>query len=198
MSSRTLATIASVGALLLLPSSALGQVPTQDSVIADATTSPGSFFSNIRIDVRSGPSGEAPTGTATFFVAPFGGGGFMVGGPVTCLTVNGNTATMVVTDPTFRLLKIQVVDGAATGTPDTFSAAPDGQPDPLAPNDCSPLPPTAPVVPMTSGDIVVVDAPPLPTTKDQCKNNGWRNYGSTFKNEGQCVAFVQRPTKPST
>jgi streptogramin lyase len=31
--------------------------------------------------------------------------------------------------------------------------------------------------------------PPLPTSKDQCKNGGWRNFPQ-FKNEGQCVAFV--------
>jgi hypothetical protein len=41
-----------------------------------------------------------------------------------------------------------------------------------------------------SGDVVVVDAPPLPTSKDQCKNSGWRNFGSAFKNEGACVSFV--------
>ena len=31
---------------------------------------------------------------------------------------------------------------------------------------------------------------PLPTTKDQCKNGGWRNYGTGFKNQGDCVSFV--------
>jgi hypothetical protein len=37
---------------------------------------------------------------------------------------------------------------------------------------------------------VVTDAQPsLPTTKDQCKNGGWRNFAQ-FKNEGLCVAFV--------
>jgi hypothetical protein len=30
----------------------------------------------------------------------------------------------------------------------------------------------------------------LPTTKEQCKNGGWRNFGSTFKNQGDCVSFV--------
>ena len=29
----------------------------------------------------------------------------------------------------------------------------------------------------------------LPTTKDQCKNGGWRNFPG-FKNQGQCVSFV--------
>jgi hypothetical protein len=32
-------------------------------------------------------------------------------------------------------------------------------------------------------------APPLPTSKDQCKNGGWRTYG-VFKNQGDCVSFV--------
>jgi hypothetical protein len=32
--------------------------------------------------------------------------------------------------------------------------------------------------------------PPMPTTKEQCKNGGWQNYGSTFKNQGDCVSFV--------
>jgi hypothetical protein len=30
-----------------------------------------------------------------------------------------------------------------------------------------------------------------PTNKDQCKNGGWRNYPQ-FKNQGQCIAFVNR------
>ena len=33
-------------------------------------------------------------------------------------------------------------------------------------------------------------APTLPTTKDQCKNGRWRNYGDRFKNQGACVSFV--------
>jgi hypothetical protein len=34
--------------------------------------------------------------------------------------------------------------------------------------------------------------PLVPAAKDQCKNGGWRNYGTTFTNQGQCVAFVAR------
>jgi hypothetical protein len=30
--------------------------------------------------------------------------------------------------------------------------------------------------------------PPGPQTKDDCNNGGWLNFG--FKNQGQCVAFV--------
>jgi hypothetical protein len=38
-------------------------------------------------------------------------------------------------------------------------------------------------------DFVVTDTHPLPTSKDQCKNGGWRNYPG-FKNQGDCVSFV--------
>jgi len=34
-----------------------------------------------------------------------------------------------------------------------------------------------------------------PTTKDDCKGGGWQNLraadGSTFKNQGQCVSYVE-------
>jgi len=30
-----------------------------------------------------------------------------------------------------------------------------------------------------------------PTSKDQCKNNGWKGFPQ-FKNQGQCVSFVER------
>jgi len=32
-----------------------------------------------------------------------------------------------------------------------------------------------------------------PTSKDQCKNNGWKNFPQ-FKNQGQCVSSVQSQT----
>jgi hypothetical protein len=37
--------------------------------------------------------------------------------------------------------------------------------------------------------VVVVDAPPLPTSKEQCRLGGWRNFPG-FKNQGDCVSFV--------
>jgi len=41
----------------------------------------------------------------------------------------------------------------------------------------------------------------MPTNKDQCKNDGWKAYGTTFKNQGDCVSFVatggkNQPSKP--
>jgi hypothetical protein len=44
--------------------------------------------------------------------------------------------------------------------------------------------------------LAVSPLPRVPTSKDQCKNGGWRNFGDTFKNQGQCIAFVQRGPKP--
>lgn len=34
-----------------------------------------------------------------------------------------------------------------------------------------------------------------PTTKDQCKNGGFRDFGTAFKNQGDCVSFVATHTK---
>jgi hypothetical protein len=31
----------------------------------------------------------------------------------------------------------------------------------------------------------------LPTSIKQCQKNGWKNYGTMFKNQGQCVKFVE-------
>jgi hypothetical protein len=58
---------------------------------------------------------------------------------------------------------------------------------------CSSLPPQEEAPPfegfLASGDIVVHDALPLPTSKDQCKSGGWRGFG-VFRNQGDCVNFV--------
>jgi hypothetical protein len=31
-----------------------------------------------------------------------------------------------------------------------------------------------------------------PNSKDQCKNSGWQAFPQQFKNQGQCVSFVER------
>lgn len=37
---------------------------------------------------------------------------------------------------------------------------------------------------------------PVPTTKDQCKNDGWKNFNNpSFKNQGDCVSFVATNSK---
>ena len=42
---------------------------------------------------------------------------------------------------------------------------------------------------VASGDIVIADAPPMPTSTEQCKHGGWRSFPG-FKNQGSCVSFV--------
>ena len=39
--------------------------------------------------------------------------------------------------------------------------------------------------------IAVTPLPRVPISKDECKNGGWRNFPQ-FKNEGQCIALVNR------
>jgi hypothetical protein len=50
-------------------------------------------------------------------------------------------------------------------------------------------PPSPFILLLFGGDIVVVDAPPLPTSTEQCKNGGWQSF-DVFKNQGDCVSFV--------
>ena len=186
---KLIVTAAVVAGALALPGVSGAQPPppsAQDSVVL---TAPGASpvageFILFTINATSGPSGENPTGQVSFWVF---GGVLQIGGPVTCLAVNGNTATINIRDQgslSGAIVTIQVVDDQ----PDTFDAIPNVR----APTDCSPLPPSGLGGPLSTGDITVVDAPPLPTTKAQCKNGGWRQFG--FKNQGLCVAFVGGPS----
>lgn len=40
------------------------------------------------------------------------------------------------------------------------------------------------------GDACDTPGQALPTNADQCKKNGYKNYGTLFKNQGDCVSFV--------
>jgi hypothetical protein len=177
------AVVIGVGASLAVPGVSGAQTPGQDSVRLTGGPAIANLFVVIDLTATSGPSGENPTGQVRFDVPALP---VSVGGPVTCLAVSGNTAIINVQDqinPLPDVVTIQVVDGQ----PDTFDAnTVFGR----APTDCSPLPQPSPGGgPLSSGNITVTDAPPLPTTKDQCKNGGWRGFG-IFKNQGDCVSFV--------
>ncbi len=52
-------------------------------------------------------------------------------------------------------------------------------------------PKSPPAVPAGGDPVAVAVTPPprLPTSKEQCKNGGWKTYG-VFKNQGDCVSFV--------
>jgi hypothetical protein len=204
MKVKLILTTAIVGGALALPSvsSAAPPPPPQlDTAMATGSSNgaAGSTFSNIHVDAHSGPSGENPGGSVSFdstaeFQRP---GGiltipFRVSGPVTCLNVTGNEAVIKI-NATVELFgvespavwEINLVDNGGSGL-DTFGS-PQGNNDPT---DCS----GGSVLgfPLFVGRAVVFDAKPLPTTKDQCKGDGWKQFG--FENLGQCIAFVNHAT----
>jgi hypothetical protein len=162
--------------------------PQQDSVVLTGApafvVTPSVFLNSTIFDLNatSGPSGENPSGLVRLDAL---GGSIHVGGPVTCLAVNGNTATITfLPQPPSNFtgtVTVQVVDDQ----PDTFDATPF-----RAPTDCSPISPTGLAGVLNNGDIKVVDAQPPPTTPGQCLNNGWKQFG--FANQGLCLAFVNR------
>jgi hypothetical protein len=89
------------------------------------------------------------------------------------------------------LLTLELVDNGGNGADIIQALHPGGI---RAPTDCSPLV-AVPSEFLTQGRATVFDAPLLPSTKAQCKNGGWRNYGAMFKNQGQCVAFVSQQAR---
>jgi hypothetical protein len=172
------------------------QVPTQDSV-----TGTGSFFStpppfglSFSFDAHSGPSGENPTGTAFGTArAPFLE--FSSGGQVACLNVSGQRATVGASsnfngniDQFFFVTSDGFVRWGILEPGTTVSGCP---------LESAGLAFSFVVErTMTSGGFVIVDAPALPTSKDQCKNGGWKTFG-VFKNQGDCVSFVATGGKNS-
>jgi hypothetical protein len=173
-----------IGAALVAPAAVAAQTPTQDSAMGSGNTT---TFTDIEFAFTSGPSGENPTGSASVFAS----GIHFTTPSLTCLRVEGNTATaagpLEPQSAGFLYGKLTVVDnGPAESGLDIY--APDASTQPF---DCS-TPVTGSQNHLINGDIVVVDAPPpppLPSTKDQCENGGWKTYG-VFKNQGDCVSLV--------
>jgi hypothetical protein len=166
--------------VLAYPAASSAQPLPQDSVTGSGTAD---FYGQFDIQAQSGPSGESPTGQVT------ANGAVFFSGPVTCLAVSGNVATMNIQTPQFGVITMTVTDNATSGVADVIDAIPTGR----VPTDCSPF--SGGVVGnVLTGDIVVVDASPFPISKDQCKQGGWRTLtddaGQPFKNQGQCVSFV--------
>jgi hypothetical protein len=183
MRRRILLVSAAIGMGLALSSPAISdaQLP-QDSATGGGAIVGASFA----VDARSGPSGENPTGTAIVRSNPLLG--FRVEGPVTCLNVTGNRAVIGFANTLGDAFLgvggfIEVTDS----TPDTvaFARIASGEPPTVCPATLG-FGGTA----LGVGDIVVVDAPALPTSKDQCKKGGWQDFG-VFKNQGDCVSFVE-------
>jgi hypothetical protein len=193
--------------------------PGSDSVSGSADSGclafdPSSFcIFRLLLDVgiASGPGGENPTGAVTVSdLGPTPGGTSYVAAAATCLSVSGRVAIVGVTGSRQRYGSasphtqiaglIRIVDGGGPNSgADTFQFAltegPLSGPPGPGPTTCSTFPGTFPngggIQSFTNqtGDVVVTDARPLPTSKNQCKNGGWRAYG-VFKNQGDCVSFV--------
>jgi hypothetical protein len=200
MRRKLILTTAIVGAALALPSasSAAPPAPTlQDSVVLTGAPADTTFQSPLGImpgptiqelHATSGPNGENPSGLVRFSnIGP------AFGGPVTCLDVSGDTATITFhSDPSIvsvlPLPPINVEENEVVtvtdGQPDTFNWIAQS----TMPIECPFLHilPGSPYQVTPPGDITVVDAPP--TTLGQCRNDGWERFG--FKNQGQCIAFV--------
>ena len=176
--------------IVISPNLAAAQVAGVDSAVGHGTNEFGTFD----FSITSGPSGETPSGSATFTVIPFGV--TLTATEVTCLSVSGNTATFVdrlaPNSQSFDYGKSTFVDNGLGGDLNAGAVYILG---PLAdPPACTPI--TGPegfasftLRPILTGDVVIHDAQPLPTSTDQCKNAGWKSYG-VFKNQGDCVSFV--------
>jgi len=185
--------VAFAGACVALPGAAGAQSPAQDSAVGSVTTEidftpdllPATF------DARSGALGENPTGTVRVQTRAF-----IADGPVTCLTVTGNRATIGFADTDVQFDGEQsgflfVEDNGTLPGVDRAALRVLGTPAPtVCPVNTIVYDPDL----VVGGDLTVVDAQPGPTSKDQCKRGGWAQFG--FRNQGQCVAFVERGPKP--
>jgi hypothetical protein len=193
MKMRLILATAIVG-LALAPSTA--RAVQVDTVTA---TGSGAGFDDINIRAESTPTGQNPDGAAAFTVAEIGQ---TISGPVTCLSVTGpdrgagsallpTTAVLNFenTDPSSSRIfpgisTVEIVDRGGSGL-DFMSGAPTGR----APTDCSLPVSGAPAGDLDNGRAVVFDAPLAPSAMAECKDGGWRAFPQ-FKNQGQCIAFV--------
>ena len=173
--------------VLSLPSAVSAQAISEDSAIGTGTAGSGTV-AEWRFDFRatSGPSGEAPSGHVAFEI-----GNIRVEGTVSCLGVTANRAVIGVavtfsSAGPFPGAFLTATDGGGPGGADTFDARPEWA---GVPSDCSVTPLPLAEGNVDSGNIAVHDAPPLPTSQDQCKNGGWQNL-EIFENQGDCVSFV--------
>jgi hypothetical protein len=199
--------------------------PNDDYVIVSDTGSGGisSFGASADVEAQSGPTGRNPSGT--FSAAEMWSvhtHSRIENATVTCLKVEGNKAMVggygTVTGWSDDLWDPD--DPFKTGyysTPTTFQLyvedntdrqhwedpAWDGPFDMVewgfsdaGPASCASVSPTmlSNGFELYIGNAVVHDAPSVPQTAAACKSGGYSAFG--FKNQGQCVAFVQRGPKP--
>lgn len=156
------------------------------------------------IDAHSDPQGGSAQGSVSWggnYGSP--SSQFALQGTVTCLRVVGDVAVVGFTGeefggtgaivPVAGFVRVTDGGGADTGL-DSFQPAMFtfgelfGPPLP-GPADCAvTIQPDEAWVNRT-GDLIVTDAQPRPTSKAACKDGGWRTYG-VFRNQGDCVSYV--------
>jgi hypothetical protein len=192
---RFAAAVVALGVASALPSVAGAQVPAaQQSAISPSFATPFFFGS---FNAVSDAGGANPSGQVSYHLG--GGLGSNTSATVVCLSVSGNTAVIgfvgTITSPFVptpqRVVGELLVADNAPG-PNNFldtialsqRITDSGTADCAAPGSLTFGP-----LNLMSGDIVVTGPPPLPTSKEQCKNGGWRNFPG-FKNQGDCVSFV--------
>ena len=195
MGLRMLFVAAVAGATLALPAASAAQAPVgQDSVtgtvvfLEDPCSNKFVCGSQTWVEANSGPSGESPTGSVAVQIITSEGPGPSFDGRVTCLSVEGNRATVGADffsgPPGPQLLHIE--DNGGVGQDRFFSESV-----PSAPAQCpAPLPAgSGPLV--ANGDFTVVDAKPKPRffTLAECRLGGWARIG--FKSRRQCNNFVR-------
>ena len=174
-----------------------GQVPTGDSVVGQGQTRPFGSLGvewSFEFEAHSGPSGEDPSGLVDlgFRLQSMPSNFVHLEGHVTCLSVSGNDAVVgFEVDPPgafgFTGVIVHVVDNGPAGSDPPDTVRPVSVNDPTS---CD-LSPIIPVLDVVEGDVTVTDAPALPASRSQCLNGGWRAFPG-FKNQGQCIAFVNR------
>jgi hypothetical protein len=140
--------------------------PPQDPTSTSVACSPGTVAvgkpstCTATVTDTAGSGQTTPTGTVTF---GSGGPGSFTGSP----------CTLAQTSPGVASCQVTYTPGAS-GTPtraDTITATYSGD-----------------SAHMSSSGTTAVTV--RPTTKADCKNGGWQNYG--FPNQGQCIKFVQQ------
>jgi hypothetical protein len=211
---RQLAVAIATAATLGCPAAVSAQTPSQDSVVGSVhdCSSPGpcpavpstiTLYTGLTADARSGPTGQGPSGTVTW-TDRIAGDSLTTETHVTCLSVTDRVAIIGVagtrTSARFGyslavagLVRITDGGGTASGL-DTFESAIQipipPLPPPPDPTDCSSFPAGAVPFHNEQSNLVVTDARPVPTSKDQCKNGGWAQFG--FNNRKQCIRSVRQ------
>jgi hypothetical protein len=179
------ATAASVAALAgAAPAVAAGppQPPSRDTVTGSFSIGPGTGTSEFVVDASSSPAGEAPSGEiqmrSAFFSADLA---------VTCLRVRGNRA--VVGGRFGNVNVILILEDGLAGAPDQGGL--EIEENLFGPSCADVNIDVTGLLAFRVGSVTIVDAPVRPTSKEDCRDDGWRQLG--FTNRGACQRLVPHP-----